>query len=280
MFTNRGTASTGDLSTGCGLPFIFDADSYNKITPQSPSSLSATLDELVLRGFVARGLAPTVICDLLSIEQKELDQRLSLCGLICPEDRKVRKRHKRGWLLREEHALLRFWSRNYTPTLMAELLSRSVNSVQAKARRLGLYTRDRRSLVSDAPVFEAWKANQSKGKKKRIRLTDDVLLEIRDRWIRRQSSEGIVLDLGLDMTAGALSAKASRVGLPDRCGRVSLTIDATCLADLKLAANAVKCRCSISGKIFFGTSTQRWSPTTRTSATFRDLVNADAYGFA
>lgn len=278
MFTNRGTASTSGILTGRGLPIVFDADTYTRAAPRNLPSIPAVAQDLILRGLVARDFAPTAICELLGIERKDLNRRLLLCGLTRPKDRKVRKRNKNGWRLSEERALIRYWERDYTTSLIAELLSRSANAVQAKARRFGLHSRDRRLLISSAPSQESWKVKQSRGRNKRASLTDDALREVRERWVRRQSAEGIVLDLGLDMTPGALSAKASRVGLPHRGGHVCLMIDRTGAPDAKLDANAQELKCDISGKIFFGTRHQRWSPTTRTSETLRSIINADGYG--
>ena len=274
MFTYRGIAADSCVQSKNQLPRSFNEAEYGAHSARLDPDI-LPLAERVLSGMVAQRISPAAICALLEIEQDELDQRLAALSLSRPPERPDRKARKSAWVDRETRALIRFWSHNYSTALMSRLLSRTENAVRGKARRLGLFKRDRALLTSEPTKWETW----SERAEKRQRLDRALKLSIRDRWVGGQTTRGIVRDFGLTMTAAALSTACSRLGLPRR-GKKDLSdrFDPSRPPDPEIARQAIELVCSISKDVFFGTRGQRYSPMTRKSVVFRDLCSASAFG--
>ncbi len=274
MFTYRGIAAGSCVESKILLPRTFTVAEYGSHSARLDQEI-LPLTERVLSGMVARRISPAVICALLEIDHDELDQRLAALSLSRPLERPDRKARKTAWVDRETRALIRFWGHNYSTVLMSRLLSRTENAVRGKARRLGLFKRDRALLTSQPTKWETW----SERAEKRQRLDRSLKLSIRDRWITGQTTRGIVRDFGLTMTAAALSTACSRLGLPRREKKgLSDRFDPSRLPNPEIARQSVELVCSISKDVFFGTRGQRYSPMTRKSVVFRDLCSASAFG--
>ncbi len=276
MLTYSGTAADSCVGSRISWPRSLDGANSGADTARSLHEV-VPLTERVLSGMVARRITPAVICVLLEIDHDELDERLAVLSMSRPPERTSRKIGKSGWADRETRALIRFWGQNYSAILMSKLLNRTENAVRGKARRLGLYKRERALLTSEPTKWEPW----SRRTEKRQRLDRTLKLSIRDRWVNGQTTRGIVRDFGLTMTAAALSTACSRLGLPRRDKKgLSDQFDPARPSNPEIARQAVELTCSISKDVFFGTRGQRYSPMTRKSVGFRDLCSATAFGSA
>ena len=101
----------------------------------------------VLSGMVAAGQGIEAICRFLGLSRTALDASLVRLGLRTPHDRPFRGPAKGHWSVRETMLLIAWWVLDIHPeTIGQRLQGRSANAVRAKARRLGLYRRDRKAL--------------------------------------------------------------------------------------------------------------------------------------
>lgn len=137
----------------------------------------------------------------------------------------------RYWMWRDEQILESHYPSETPVADIATALGRSISSVRAKARALGLRRprggvrhldpdlreRRRRKLHLDlAKKASAPEGLIARTASNRVIWTDDALLYLGELWKRLYSASAIGRHLGLP--AGRVSMAANRVGLPDRTG--------------------------------------------------------------
>ena len=102
----------------------------------------------LLAGMMARGHGLDAICFFLTLGASVVLDLVIECGLSRPSDRPLRRcGGARSWTEADYTLLLEGWVGLWTAACIADRLGRSRGAIWAKARRLGLPKRDRRSLI-------------------------------------------------------------------------------------------------------------------------------------
>lgn len=240
----------------------------------------APLRDRILKGMLAVGLVQQAICIYLGLSAEELLAAVVRLGLPTPSDAPMRKRGgKNPWSDWQCEILVRRWGENIHPQSIAEEIGRSVGAVRAKARRLGLFRRNRADLIkrvldkmdaqrdngTEAPVSAPFIVEESsvlppapkssqrlRFRPRRIVWNDDLDLEVARRWFAWQCRFGIAKDLGL--TEGQVRSRANQMGLParDRTKIVADYVEGRPY-DTSLEKSVVRRRCQ-EGRMYF------WGP--------------------
>lgn len=238
------------------------------------------LCDRILKGMLAVGLVQQAICIYLGLSAEELLAAVVRLGLPTPSDAPMRRRGgKNPWSDWQCEILVRRWGENIHPQSIAEEIGRSAGAVRAKARRLGLFRRNRKDLIKrgpgevnaqpksgteasvSVPLFvDDSMARQSVSRNchrprlraRRIVWNDDMDLEVARRWFAWQCRFGIAKDLGL--TEGQVRSRANQMGLPAR-DREKIVPDyvAGRPYDTSLEKSVVRRRCH-EGRMYF------WGP--------------------
>jgi hypothetical protein len=107
----------------------------------------AVLDR-ILSGLVAKGHVLEALALYLRLSISEVLARVARLGLPTPSCLPMRPpRGKRPWSVEEVSLLIERWATNWHVACIAEETGRTPGAVRSKARRLGLYRRERRDLV-------------------------------------------------------------------------------------------------------------------------------------
>jgi hypothetical protein len=139
------TAEEGDRTTLTLWPAGVSLSVDRCGDPQGPQG--GTFDR-VLCGMVRIGLAREAICRFLLLTIEALSFHVVRLDLPTPAERLMRKPSgKRPWTDDEVRLLIKLWTANLRTRVIAERLERSAGSVRSKARRLGLFRRNRRDLI-------------------------------------------------------------------------------------------------------------------------------------
>jgi hypothetical protein len=104
--------------------------------------------------------------------------------------------------------LIEFWCRNLLCTGISQALNRSVSGVHGKARRLGLYRRERTALMRELPQPPTASATGTAGDARRagreVRWAQGLEDELADRWFAFQHHRATARDMGLSPSAAEL----------------------------------------------------------------------------
>jgi hypothetical protein len=200
------------------------------LSPSAPQNGARPIRDArdrILAGMVQAGLVQEAICSFLAITLGALRDQLVELDVPTPADRPMRRASgKNPWTVGDVQLLISLWIANIHPDAMSHQLKRSPNAIRAKARRIGLYRRERGALVKTiappaAPqetLKEDAKSIRSRGGKARrgprIKWTKELDLEIARRWLAWQCRHGIARDLGL--SESQVRTRATRMGLPPR----------------------------------------------------------------
>lgn len=151
-----------------------DRDTASPTVP--PSALPPA--DRILVGLVTQGHPREAIRLYLAIADADLRAQVARLGLPAPVDRPLRKPGGRNpWQLAEVHRLVTLWQSNVHGSTIAEAIGRSPGGVRAKARRLGLYRRDRTALVRELPA-----APPACKPRHQIAWTETMETELAERW--------------------------------------------------------------------------------------------------
>jgi len=219
----------------------------------------------ILVGLVAQGHAREAIRLYLALSDAELRARVACLGLPAPIDRPLRKPGGRNpWKLAEVHRLLELWQRDVHGSTIAEAIGRSPGGVRAKARRLGLYRRERAALVRELPV-----APPTRKPRHQIAWTEPMETDLAERWFANEHHAAIARDMGIP--EAAIRSKATRLGLPPRDREEIVEVyDPANAGDLR--SRYVRRKCALTGKWFWGQRNgRRTSPVGLKSKQYRDL---------
>ncbi|MDT8350995.1 hypothetical protein [Roseomonas mucosa] len=108
--------------------------------------------DTVLAGMVAKGHGVATIATFLGVDAAFVLERVLMRALATPHDRPLRtRRHPKAWSAAHVRHLIDCWLNGWNAASAAEALGRSLNSIYAQARRLGLPRRPRRALHQPAP---------------------------------------------------------------------------------------------------------------------------------
>jgi hypothetical protein len=247
-----------------------------------------SLCDRVLTGMVLKGLPMEALSLYLGPSIAILPLSITRLGLPVPSGEPMRKpRGRNPWTVDEVQFLIGCWVRNFHAQNIADVIGRSAGAIRSKARRLGLYRRDRREVIRQreteaghvpqtvpphsvdepptgpviGPVERSMEgsaasaevvADVPKSAPIRIQWNDDLDLEVARRWFAWQCRFGIARDLGI--SAAAIRTRATRMGLPPRDRRKIVpdyVPDQT--YDRSLEESRVRRRCHEGKMFFFGT---------------------------
>lgn len=139
------TAEGGDRTTVRLSP---SGESLSAERCGDPQGLHIGTFDRVLCGMVRVGLVQEAICRLLLLTNETLSFHLVRLNLPTPSERLMRKPSgKRSWSDEEVRLLIKLWTAELRTSAIAERIGRSAGSIRSKARRLGLYRRNRRDLI-------------------------------------------------------------------------------------------------------------------------------------
>ena len=116
-----------------------------------PGERSETFDRL-LAGIVSKGHVLDAVALYLCVSAQELLEHITRLGLPTPSVLPMRRPGgRRPWTIHEVHLLIGMWSQDIHVACIGAETGRSLGGVRSKARRLGLYRRDRRNIVRCPP---------------------------------------------------------------------------------------------------------------------------------
>lgn len=182
-------------------------------------SFSQAPHDRVLAGLIAQGHGREACATYLGLTDEALMDRVVRLGLPTPSDRPTRNSTQaNAWTVGAIRHLVDAWTRNLASARIAEAVGRSVGSVRYKVRWLGLYRRDRSSLLQVLPLFPA--LDDASQKRCEIEWTDDLERWLADRWLSFQKHRAIARDLsamlGRPVSGTTVASKAHRLELPKR----------------------------------------------------------------
>lgn len=292
----------------CSPASLADVDtSFNSAANALPSGPPTLLDRL-LTGLVSQGHVVQAIALYLALSLEDVLAHVIRIGLPTPSSQPMRKPcGKRPWTVEDVRLLMDRWTSNWATASIGELLGRSPGAVRSKARRLGLYRRERRLLFRVAVDRADGGANQTNSrpapetasapapiaagdrtpvldttiepvpaqramKPKRIHWNDEIDMKIAKRWFAHQHHKGIARDLGL--TEGQVRTRATRMGLPARRDRRVIVEDYVegRPYDSSLEQSVVKRRCREGNMTFYGPRNgPHTSPKVRQTKRYQEL---------
>lgn len=110
----------------------------------------------LLAGMVEAGLGIPALSLYLSLAEPELLARIARLDLAVPHNRPMRRAGgSNPWTATEIRHLIQWWGEGIRVARIADALGRSKGGIYAKKRRLGLPSRDRKSLVDRDPLADA-----------------------------------------------------------------------------------------------------------------------------
>ena len=245
--------------------FSFPGRPADRDAPGTTVPPAATPADRILAGLVAAGHPREAIRLYLGLADAELLARVANLGLQAPADRPLRKPGGRNpWQLAEIHRLLELWQCDVHAVTIAEAVGRSPGGVRAKARRLGLYRRDRSALVRELPA-----APPARKPRHQIAWTEPMEADLAERWFANEHHTAIGRDMGIP--EAAIRSKATRLGLPPRDREEIVDVyDPANASDLR--GRYVRRKCALTGKWFWGQRNgPRTSPVSLKSKRYRDL---------
>ncbi|MHB0670046.1 hypothetical protein [Roseomonas mucosa] len=108
--------------------------------------------DTALEGMAAKGHGVAAISTFLGVDAAFVLERVLVRGLATPHDGALRtRRHPKAWSVTHFRRLVDCWLDGWKAASTAKALGRSVNSIYAQVRRLGLPRRPRRELHHPAP---------------------------------------------------------------------------------------------------------------------------------
>jgi hypothetical protein len=238
-----------------------DRDAPGTTVP--PAALTPA--DRILAGLIDKGHPREAIRLYLALLDAELLARVARLNLPAPADRPLRKPGGRNpWQLTEVHRLLDLWQQDVHGTVIAETIGRSPGGVRGKARRLGLYRRDRKALVREIPA-----APPAPKPRHQIAWTEPMETELAERWFANEHHAAIARDMGIP--EAAIRSKATRLGLPPRDREEIVdSYDPANAGDLQ--SRYIRRKCALTGKWFWGQRNgPRTSPVGLKSKQYRDL---------
>ncbi|MBI0537034.1 hypothetical protein D9599_15795 [Roseomonas sp. KE2513] len=137
--------------------FLFHAPVVAPVLPISSLAGEAVMQvgwryDAALAGMVGKGHGVASIATFLGVDSAFVLERVLVRGLATPHDRPLRtRRHPKAWPAAHFRRLIDCWLDGWKAASAAEALGRSVNSIYAQVRRLGLPRRPRRELHQPAP---------------------------------------------------------------------------------------------------------------------------------
>jgi hypothetical protein len=138
------------IELALGHEAALDPSSHSQDTPttRTASPFSSPQFRAILSGMVSKGHGIDAICLFLTLTREVLLDLVVQLDLPTPHDMAYRRYGgARAWTPADYGVLMAGYLGNWTTACIAERIGRSRGSIWAKARRLGLPKRDRRSLV-------------------------------------------------------------------------------------------------------------------------------------
>lgn len=175
----------------------------------------------VLAGLIEQGHGREACAAYLGIADDELMDRVVRLDLPTPTDKPMRVSHAaNAWGVDSIRRLIDLWVRKLTTGHIGSALGRSPGSIRAKAKWLGLYRRDRKSLLDILPLFPDFDSEGTKPKRREIVWNEGLEKWLAERWLAFEHPAAIARDLtemlGVEIKSGAISMKAHRLELPRR----------------------------------------------------------------
>ena len=230
-----------------GSPVLHDGCTGSLAASVSSDRASATYRRLVA-ALVDRGHGIEALCFFLALAREALIELVVQLDLPTPADVAFRPRGgAHAWTQDDYVRLLAAWEGDWRCGAIAETLGRSKSSIWAKARRLGLPTRERQSLcqpatiapprlrqldlfarLSDAPLgvwpppaeIREWKARgttehvvvRRKYGRDEIEWTRELCQHVQNRFWSGQRNKSVASDLGISLRA--ITSMKCRMQIP------------------------------------------------------------------
>jgi hypothetical protein len=235
-----------------------------------PALTQATLrspQEHALAGLLAAGHGRDACATYLRLTNAALMERVIHLDLPTPQDKPIRCGHgPNAWALQDVHHLIDAWLANHATRHIATALGRAPRRITDKARWLGLYKRDRRTLIdvlpqckTVAPIIVTPPAEpKQKAKRQEIVWTENLEDELAERWFGMQHHSSIARDMGL--SPSTVASKAYRLELPRRDAYFLLADYApgNRARHAHLFPTMVKRRCKVRGHWFWAPRNGAW----------------------
>jgi len=173
----------------------------------------------VLAGLIQQGHGRAACAAYLGQSEDANMARVVHLDLPSPRDVPIREsRGARAWNVDTIRRLIDLWCRNLTAARIGEDVGRSASAIINKARWLGLYQRDRKSLLHALPLFPL--LDLPRPKRRELVWTEAREDWLAERWFSMQHHAAIARDAtaewGVTVSATTVASKAHSLQLPRR----------------------------------------------------------------
>ncbi|MFC7695066.1 hypothetical protein ACFQY5_41360 [Paeniroseomonas aquatica] len=247
---------------------VHQSSSVASLASQSPR-------DRVLAGLIRQGHGREACAGYLDQTHAQLMDLIVHLDLPAPADRPMRVgRGSHAWDIASVRRLIDLWTCNLTISRIATLLDRSPSGVRNKANWLGLYKRQRNSLLTSLPLFPHLDGEQ---RHRCLVWTDDLERWLADRWFSFQHHKAIARDLseklGFEVSPTTIASKAHRLELPRRDAEFLLQ---DYRADhrarhARLLPRMVERRCKVRNRLFWSTGATFTSDEAKAQSTYRTI---------
>jgi hypothetical protein len=191
----------------------FDAAEAPRPAPTDRARDAREVFDRILSGMVLKGHVLEALLLYLRLTAAELLAHVMRLGLPTPSSLRMRKHcGRRPWTPEEVHILIDRWAVNLHVDCIAAEIARSAGAIRSKARRLGLYRRERRNLirlnVAAAPVAQSTAATSEPPEPPAVVMGDTISPAVAGREDTAQEDHQ-----GLSTSASATKTEA-KVGAP------------------------------------------------------------------